>query len=96
MMAYYRHAKAQFEAALDDAVVGASLDPIPASELSRPGRALRGLPLVPVQLPRQSGETDDALPLVAGISRRSAAAEGNDVTTMRALSGLNTRRRWKA
>jgi predicted RecB family nuclease len=89
MMAYYRRAKAHFEQALDEAVSGAPAYPI-AREASYPDpvehcAVCRWF----VDYCRAQWRTDDALPLVAGISRsqrKLLAAHG--VTAMRALSEL--------
>jgi predicted RecB family nuclease len=89
MMAYYRRAKRAFEAAVDEAA-GPPAYPIPR-ETSYPD---------PVQhcqvckwfyeFCRQQWRDDDALPLVASISRQQREILGlNSVATMRALSELS-------
>jgi len=89
MMAYYRHAKKRFEEALDEAVVGPRTWPIPREE-SYPDpvdhcAVCRWYP----HNCRVQWNDDDALKLVAGISRdQRKALTAHDVTTRSALSVL--------
>jgi len=89
MMAYYRHAKRAYEAALDESVVGPAMHPIPP-ETSYPDpvdhcRVCRWYHAHC----REQWRTDDALPLVAGISRRQRQALArSSVATMNALAEL--------
>jgi predicted RecB family nuclease len=89
MMAYYRRAKAFFERAIDDAIAGAPTYPL-ARELSYPDpvehcAVCRWF----VEYCRAAWRADDALPLVAGISRsQRKLLTGGSVITMRALSEL--------
>ena len=90
MMAYFRYAKARFEEAIDDAIAGEPIHPIPR-EVSYPDpvehcAVCRWFP----HNCRVQWRTDDALPLVAGISRsQRTTLKANNVTTMRALSELS-------
>jgi len=90
MMAYYRHAKSRFEAALDEAVVGPRTWPI-AREESYPDPV--GHCAVCRWFPhncRVQWRTDDALPLVAGISRdQRKVLTTHGVTTRTSLSVLS-------
>jgi predicted RecB family nuclease len=89
MMAYYRRAKGHFEQAIDDAVAGAPDWPI-GRELSYPDpvdhcQVCRWF----VDFCRKQWRDDDALPLVAGISRRQRQLlTTGQVITGRALSAL--------
>jgi predicted RecB family nuclease len=89
MMAYYRHAKQRFEQAIDEAVVGAPMHPIPR-ETSYPDpvehcSVCKYFP----DYCRVQWRDDDALPRVAGISRdQRKVLTAHDVTTMRGLSEL--------
>ena len=90
MMAYYRRAKALFEQAIDDALAGAPTYPL-ARELSYPDPVAHcAVCRWFVDYCRAAWRTDDALPLVAGISRsQRKALSGSAVVTMRALSELS-------
>jgi uncharacterized protein len=89
MMAYYRHARQRFEDALDETRVGERTWPIPRDE-SYPDpvehcAVCRWFP----HNCRVQWRDDDALPLVAGISRgQRKVLTSNLVTTMRGLSEL--------
>lgn len=69
MMAYYRHAKGRFEGAIDDARAGAPSYPVPrANSYPDPVEHCAVCKWFYVEC-RQAWRDDDALPLVAGISR---------------------------
>jgi uncharacterized protein len=89
MMAYYRHAKRRFEQAIDDAAVGPRTWPIPRDEsYPDPVEHCAVCKWFPYNC-RVQWRDDDALPLVAGISRRQRELlKANDVTTMHALGEL--------
>jgi uncharacterized protein len=90
MMAYYRHAKKDFEQSIDDEIVGARTWPIPAEEsYPDPVEHCAVCRWFPFNC-RVQWKTDDALPLVAGISRRQRdLLKANQVTTMHSLAGLS-------
>ncbi|HUG48743.1 MAG TPA: TM0106 family RecB-like putative nuclease [Candidatus Limnocylindria bacterium] len=89
LMAYYAYARARFEEALDEAISGAPVYPI-SREDSYPDpvehcAVCRWFP----EFCQRAWRDDDALPLVAGISRRQRGLLGeNSVATMLALSQL--------
>ena len=89
MMAYFRYAKARFEEAIDEAISGAPIHPIPR-ETSYPDpvehcAVCRWFP----HNCRVQWRDDDALPRVAGISRtQRTTLTANAVITMRQLSEL--------
>ena len=89
MMAYYRHAKRRFEDALDEAKVGARTWPIPRDEsYPDPVEHCGVCRWFPFNC-RVQWRADDALPLVAGISRaQRTILTANSVDTMNELSQL--------
>ncbi len=89
MMAYYRHAKRRFEQAIDDAIVGARTWPIPKEE-SYPDpvehcAVCRWFP----HNCRVQWRDDDALPLVAGISRTQRKTAGRQRASTRCTRCLS-------
>jgi predicted RecB family nuclease len=90
MMAYYRHARRAFEQALDESTAGPPMYPVPR-ETSYPDP----VPHCQVckwfyEYCRQQWRDDDALPLVASISRsQRQALRAGSVSTVRALSELS-------
>jgi len=89
MMAYYRHAKKRFEDVVDDAIHGARTWPI-AREESYPDPVEHcGVCRWYPDYCRVQWKDDDALKLVAGISRdQRKVLTAHAVTTMRGLSEL--------
>lgn len=89
MMAYYRRAKARFEAAIDEAISGAEIYPIPlATSYPDPVEHCGVCRWYPDHCWRRWRE-DDALPLVAGIGRtQREVLRAHDVTTRDALAKL--------
>jgi predicted RecB family nuclease len=89
MMAYYRQAKQRFEQAIDDERAGPRSWPIPRAEsYPAPVEHCSVCRWFPGQC-RWAWRTDDALPLVANISRNQRQVlEGHEVMTMRGLSEL--------
>ncbi len=89
MMAYYRRAKAHFERAIDEALAGPAVHPIPR-DVSYPDPVAHcAVCRWFVDYCRAQWRTDDALPLVAGISRsQRKVLTAHGVTTMRGLSAL--------
>jgi predicted RecB family nuclease len=89
MMAYFRHAKRRFEDAISEATQGAATYPIdPATSYPDPVEHCAVCKYFPDYCKPQ-WRRDDALPLVAGISRsQRQTLTGNNTTTMTALSEL--------
>ncbi|MDP8904845.1 MAG: TM0106 family RecB-like putative nuclease [Chloroflexota bacterium] len=89
LMAYYRYAKARFEEALDEAISGAPVWPIPrAASYPDPVEHCTVCRWFPDYCRRQ-WRGDDALPLVAGISRaQRQVLTAHEITTRRGLSVL--------